>query len=364
MTLDMRACEERGSDPVILPGSFNTRMPLNINDADLSPEATELPIERHEFTEMTKSRISHVVWDYAIRVGYEQPVQVGEEKLAPKCSFEERETILNNLEKEFESQILVYCEASNPLAWTTSVIARLIMARVRLSLYHPPLHDQRLASHHYVSRDTVLKVAVENMEYSHLLDTAHAAAPWRWFFKTYVQWHSLAAALAELCVQNKGPLVERTWRIIDIVFDEWAARVADSKHGMLWRPIKKLMNKAQAKRKEASSNIVPQMPQQQQPLPQFESPLNQSDWGDPMPTWALQYCIPDTSQAIVTDHSPPVDQAPPSDVLASLNVNESMDTINWAEWDEFMQDFEMPDQSGPINTNGLQSDDNMVGAWW
>lgn len=365
-SLDVRACEDRGSDPVILPGSFNTKMPLNINDADISPEITMLPLERHEFTEITKSNVSHIVWANVIRIAYERPNQDGEEHLPPKYSFDERETIINHLEKELENRILVHCDASNPLAWTTSVIVRLIMARVRLALYHPPLHDQRLASHRYVSKATVLKVAVEGIEYSHLLDTAPAAAPWRWFFKTYVQWHCLAATLAELCVQTKGPQVDRAWRIVDTVFDDWAARIADSKHGMLWRPIKKLMKKAQAKRHETLSNSIKQMPQQQQQqsLPQFESPLNQSDWADPMPIWALQYCEPDAKQVFVPEQSAGVDQAVPSDVLASLNVNESMDSINWAEWDEFMQDFEMPDQPEPINTNGLLPDDNTLGAWW
>lgn len=355
VTLDMRACEERGSDPVVLPGSFNTKMPLNINDADIGPENTVLPVERHEFTEMTKTQISHFVWEGAIRLGYEQPVQAGKESLAPELSFEEREAMINHLEKEIESRILIYCDTSNPSAWTTSVIARVIMARIRLALYHPPLHDQRSSSHQYVSRDIVLKLAVENMEYSHLLNTARAAAPWRWFFKTYVQWHALAAALAELCVQNEGPLVQRSWRIVDIVFDDWAAHIADSKHGMLWRPIKKLMKKAQAKRNET----IPKS------LPRFESPTF-SQFQDPnlMPTWAFQYPASETNQAFMLNQSIGIDQGPPSDVFSSLNVNESMNTINWVEWDEFMQDFEMQDQPGPMNTNGLQLDDGTLGAWW
>lgn len=365
IALDLRACEERGSDPVILPGSFNTKMCLNINDDDIGPESTVLPVARLGFTEMTKSRVSHIVWADALRIAYEKPAQEGEETLAPKLAFFDREATIDHLEKELESQVLIRCDTSDPLAWTTLVISRLIMARVRLALYHPPLHDHRSASHNHVPGDTVLKVAIENIECSHLLDTAPAAAPWRWFFKTHVQWHCLAATLAELCVQTKGPLVERAWKIVDIVFDDWAARIADSKHGMLWRPIKKLMNKAQAKRNETLSMNLSAVPQQQQPLPQFRlSPFNHSDMIDPMQTWTATFPSPETNPAFELNQSVGFDHGPPLDDLASLKVDETMDTINWAEWDEFMQDFEMQDQSGSMNTNGLPPDDSMLGSWW
>jgi len=107
------------------------------------------------------------------------------------------------------------------------------------------------------------------------------------------------------------------------------------------------------------------VPQQQQPLPQFRlSPLNHSDMIDPMQTWTATFPSPETNQAFELNQSVGFDQGPPLDDLASLNVDETMDTINWAEWDEFMQDFEMQDQSGSMNTNGLPPDDGMLGSWW
>ena len=67
-----------------------------------------------------------------------------------------------------------------------------------------------------------------------------------------IQWHPLAVALAELCTQSSGPLVDRAWRVVDTVFPLWSEHVADTKRGRLWRPIKKLHKKAQAVRLEAS----------------------------------------------------------------------------------------------------------------
>lgn len=373
VTLDIRACEDRGSDPIILPGSFNTKMPLNINDSDMAPDSTLPILGRRGFTEMTKTKISHHTWESALAVSYVPPVMEGDEDAPPKFSFQQKETLLNQLESRFQGEVLMYCDPSNALTWTAAVITRLIMARLRLSLYHPPLHDNRSASHQYVARDLVLLVTVQCMELSHLLDTEPAAEPWRWFFKTYVQWHSLAAALAELCVHDRGPLVERAWRIIDVVFDDWAARIADSSKGMLWRPIKRLMTKAQAKRNESRSNSISSTPQQQQPLPHFASlSSDQSQHQQPIEIWDSQGSAPDMSPepmpttmltSVPTQPFGPDDDLTP-DIFASLNVNESMNTINWAEWDAFMQDYQMPDVTEITDVSSVNGDMSHLGAWW
>lgn len=62
------------------------------------------------------------------------------------------------------------------------------------------------------------------------------------------QWHSLAVATAELCSQTEGPLVDRAWSVVDEAFQVYSETVADTKTGMLWRPIQKLMKKAKQNR--------------------------------------------------------------------------------------------------------------------
>lgn len=44
---------DRGSDLMIIKGSFNTRLPLHINDADIWLGGPEEVSEREEFTDMT-----------------------------------------------------------------------------------------------------------------------------------------------------------------------------------------------------------------------------------------------------------------------------------------------------------------------
>ncbi|KAM3447219.1 hypothetical protein MY3296_008955 [Beauveria thailandica] len=51
--LDIRSSEYHGCEPIVDDSKFDTRMPLNINDSDLTRDMTEPPAEREGTTEMT-----------------------------------------------------------------------------------------------------------------------------------------------------------------------------------------------------------------------------------------------------------------------------------------------------------------------
>ena len=359
--LDLRCCEDRGSDPFILSNSFNTKIPLNINDSDISPETTIAPQERQEFTDVSKSWSGHLVYYVAIPLGFVAPVKEGDEDLPPTLSFADKEVMIMQLQRKLENRVLRICDPAEPIQWVTAVVTRLILARLRLALYHPPMHDSRSVCHQVVSRESVLKAAVENLEFSHLLDKEPSCAQWRWYFKTHVQWHALAATLVELCVMDSGPLVDRAWTIVDAIFDDWAARIADSKTGMLWRPIKKLRAKAQSKREETRARLARTASQPQIPLPEFNSFNLTQD-----PNLTNSNILYHPNSVIGLSRSMSLDQSISSDVLSSLNVNDNVDAINWAEWDAFMQDFDMPDSGvmDPSLMQPQQEDGQQIGAWW
>lgn len=272
----------------------------------------------------------------------------GEVNPQPTISVEEKTSRISQLEKTLENEIVIYCDPKEPLQWVTLVVVRSVVARFHLAIYHPPMYHGKSISHQNVSREAVLRAAVQNLEYSHLLDTEPAVAKWQWWVNTHVQWHALAVVLVELCVQDKGSLVERAWIIVDVVFDDWAARSADSKNGMLWRAIKKLMSKAQTKRNDSKQQAPGAVPQQQLPLPQFQvySPLQHSNLANLLyhPNSVLGY-----AQTLNLEQGLP------------LNVNDIDDTIYWAERDEFMQYFEMAD-AGAIDPNAIQQDTSR--NWW
>ena len=56
--LDVRASEDQGTDFTIPHGSFDTKFPLNINDADIEPGTVHMPTSHEGMTDMTFSLMS------------------------------------------------------------------------------------------------------------------------------------------------------------------------------------------------------------------------------------------------------------------------------------------------------------------
>ena len=372
VVLDVRAAEDVATDPLIPEFSFNTKKPSNINDSDMDPDSIEPILERHGFTQMTKVSLSHDVAFLVWRFAYSPPAKNNEEPV--QRSLVEKLKFMAEIEQHIQKEILPYCDPSNPVAWTTSVVAQLILRRLRLAIYHPAQHNSRPTERPHVSRETLLTTAVECMEFAHLLNTEPVVARWRWFFKTYVQWHALAAILAELCVQTSGALVERAWRIVDVVFDDWANHVADSPNGMLWRPIKKLRSRAQAARNEAQMSSINfnTSSQQQLPLPYFGTAavtnLQSPTMGAPASQGSTSQGF-DQSMGIQSYHEssalPPKEISVMDTNVGFPNTDGPAGSINWSEWDQFMQDFQMEDQMTQLNANPTsQHEGKALDNWW
>ena len=384
--LDIRSSEDRGSEHMVLLGSYNTRQPANINDEDMDPESQDIT-ERIGFTEMTFSLISHHV-SVVVRQFRYSPLEIGNEDQNRSLSFEERSRIITDCNEHIENNFLIYCDISNPIAFIATIVARLIMSRMWLGLFHPFPQDFRLPFQRSTTRARILQTAVEVLEYAHLLEREPALAQWRWLFGTWVQWHALAITLASLCVQNQGPLVERAWRIVDLVYEDWAVRIADSARGMLWRPIKKLMGKAQANRRNGilisggmpmmdSKNSYPNVdPQplllQMPPISSLQIPdilpdplTNISAVGDLLPDGTLQLGLPpytfDPNQHYLPDMTPPSSNTNLGVGAVADGDANMLDPIDWMEWDEFMREFEM-EQSGK-GTEGAVDGGLMYPPW-
>ena len=411
LVLDIHASEDRGSDPMIHGATFNTKRPLNVNDEDLDPESTYPISPRIGFTAMTFCTISHEMWQLNQKCRIIVPDFPGNEpghvQAAP---FEEKVEALETFQTRLEQEYLYHLDARNPLAWITTMVARLILKRFWLEVYHPLSKEQRATRNEGITRERLLLTTVEVMECANRLENEPLTAQFEWYSKSWVQWHALAVALAELCVQNQGPVVQRAWNIIDTVFEPWAAHIADSRRGMLWRPVQKLYAKARRNRFQGSK-IVDSFSAAPNPkvLGGYSHPMQLQQPPQPRPYGALQspdlltgspqtYMDPVEPLQHLTLHNlalqqqlgqkPPalMTQTPPATAPGMMQVltsplkssggvnggiggyingdlDEGMGSINWAEWDEFLQDFET--ENGPSGDREfIQQDAKTLGLYF
>lgn len=382
--------------------SFNTRKPLNINDEDLDPENPNPLSEKSGCTDMTFCLLCHETSTISRCFNTLPPSVDDYNSPSNELSIEKKISIVTKLQDHLRKKYLVHCDPGNAIALVLIRLTRMIISRMWLAIYHPFQPERRPYVYPALTRDMLLSTSVEILETAHFLEHEPSTAHWRWYFKSWTQWHALAVVLAELCVKNQGPLVARAWNIIDIVFEPWASTIADSRHGMLWRPIRKLMTKAKANRQgilsmddvgstpnTTNSDIV--FPQLQPSYSDFPAPdlmsisqeMNSNTEAilqdmmihhqisrnqDILPGFTPTVMPAPTSQQTILDFitQQPTPDFTPQQTLPtftpSIRATEDAGTINWAEWDEFMQDFEI--ETGPGQSDKSHQDAKPFGNLW
>ncbi|KAI0810382.1 fungal-specific transcription factor domain-containing protein [Xylaria sp. FL0064] len=278
IVLDIRAAEDRGTNTIIARGSYDTRLPHNIDDVEFGPDTTTPLRGRPGPSDMTFSLFTAQSSGIFLWSEYAQHGPHGEDETLRRA-------------KHLESQFVKEADPNHPASYLASVAVRLIILKMWLVMRYPlhpregkprvteqgkglPAHvgvphvsgaspssiftsssatatpGQRHATPGttIVTRESTLRTAVSIMELSEFLETGPYSDRTRWWSETYVQWHPLAVALVELCTQTEGTAVEHAWRVIEFVFPRWSDRIADAKRGSLWRPIRKLYKKAKAAR--------------------------------------------------------------------------------------------------------------------
>ncbi|KAL8746716.1 MAG: hypothetical protein Q9190_001309 [Brigantiaea leucoxantha] len=249
--LDLRASEDHGSDPTILDQSFDTMFPLNINDSDICPSTKEMPKEREGATEMTFDLIRYTVSTTARRLTYAPPGPGKCRERSNKFTLEDKERLIEELHQHIERKYLKHCDMTIPLHWVAGTVLRLVLAKMWMIVHHPLQREDLGQGLSQETKDRLFRTSVEVVEWSHLLEIESSTKKWGWLFRTYVQWHAVAFVLSQLCVRTEGSEVEKAWTVIRAILDDFGGTVSATKRGMLWKPLRKLLARAEASRAKA-----------------------------------------------------------------------------------------------------------------
>ena len=112
--LDTRAAEDHGADPSFTEGFYDARLPLNINDDDISPETKETPKERQGTTEMTFCLIRFELSAASRRMNFAGPGATPCGFKRPQKTLEERERLIEETHKRIDALYLQYCDMTVP----------------------------------------------------------------------------------------------------------------------------------------------------------------------------------------------------------------------------------------------------------
>lgn len=127
VVLDARTSEISGSGPGLLTYTWNTKLPMNLNDSDLFPDMRTLPAERPGLSEMTFMRLRCEVADFTQKSRSSQLTELA------------REGAISDFEQRIEKQYLSYCDPSIPLHFMAITMVKAAICKFRVGLHriHP-----------------------------------------------------------------------------------------------------------------------------------------------------------------------------------------------------------------------------------
>lgn len=255
--LDVQTAEDQGTDPMLHDVFYDTRLPLNINDEDISPFRRGSPQERSGCTELTYFLLQCEIALATRRLTYHLP---GSPCPALQAT-EERESLVRKLDRRLNERYVRHLDADSALQWACIKLVRSSIAKLSLVIHQPLDKGQKIASLPHDVHDSIICHAIEMVELSHVLQTDTRLSGWRWEFQTYTPWHAFALILSEVCYSGrKNSKIERAWPSIRMIFKEWQ-RHAVSQSRTIWRPLSKLMVRATYCRSklEGESGLTPRI---------------------------------------------------------------------------------------------------------
>ncbi|CAM1507764.1 Fc.00g046120.m01.CDS01 [Cosmosporella sp. VM-42] len=250
MSIDLRSAEEMSSDLTVSDNSFDTQLPSNINDADIDPSSTEMPMPREGRTDVSVSLVRHEICALSRRL-FTIMSEMG--PVDPNCvekSLEEREHMLIEVYDRIEAKFLKHVVTDDdPIFWMGALIARVIMAKIGLIIYQPLLFPGTGPDLSNEIRSRLWVSTIQIVEYNYILNTDPRCRQWRWLFQTYRQWHAIAYMLLEASRRPWTVTSERAWEAAQILGNDHSIESMKSKdHTAVWMPVKRLYIKAKRHR--------------------------------------------------------------------------------------------------------------------
>ncbi|XTI83566.1 hypothetical protein V2W45_1464826 [Cenococcum geophilum] len=152
--LDMQVSDVHSSLPTIVPNSFDTKFPLNVNDSDISEEDTEVQSPGIGFSEMVYSLIRFEILKVVKPLIYLPSYSSNNLAGMENRKIDELEVQIERCAQHVESKYLKHLDVSKPFHWMTLARARLILAKS--------------------AKDHLFITSIEIIEYSHQLQTKTA----------------------------------------------------------------------------------------------------------------------------------------------------------------------------------------------
>ena len=233
--LDARAGELSGSGSSIVLNLWDTRPPLNVNDSDLYPDMRDPPIEHPGPTEMIFSNVRNEVGQFlkhsnsGSTTGFGGGWQAIDSAATPLAI---KDQAIEELEKRLEQKVLRHCDPLIPLHLLTIYLTKAVTYKIRLRSHHPRQYPDRGASMPQSEKDMLFSTSVQILENDNLHHSTKSMQRFRWHSYVHFQWDALIYALSELRIRTLGDEVDGAWGQVNEIFEHHPEMITDKKNAI------------------------------------------------------------------------------------------------------------------------------------
>jgi hypothetical protein len=209
--LDIRTCEAQGPKPAIRREDYDTKLPINCGEDELTHAVTPpspaehwtstlLPLMRFEINEMMR-----IIW-------------VDRRKLEThRTTLTAVLTKIENFRKRMLDKYDHFLNDAVPVQKYAKLVMHLLMYRLHAMVLHP-YHSNvatpmpaRLGAVLVMSGIMIIEIAIQ-------LDTNALYAPWAWYLGAYQQYHIALLLATEIYYRPNSKEADRIWPCLDFVF--------------------------------------------------------------------------------------------------------------------------------------------------
>ncbi|KAH8591302.1 hypothetical protein B0O99DRAFT_519633 [Bisporella sp. PMI_857] len=205
--LDIRTCEAQGPRPTIHRADFDTKLPFNVDDADLYPSAAP-HIAADCWTDTTLSLVRFEVNEMMRSVWADQP-RLDRKEISPT-------TILKRIVKFKDSMARYdkYFDLKIPIQRYAAILKTMLVSRLYMMVlhrYHSKEMPEKFLGVMVHTGLTVLETAIS-------LERSPELRLWSWYTGAYQQYHIALLLCMELLYRPDREEADRIWACLDFVF--------------------------------------------------------------------------------------------------------------------------------------------------
>jgi predicted glycoside hydrolase/deacetylase ChbG (UPF0249 family) len=201
----VNSCEDLDSSDPAHNLIFDTKRPLNLNDADLHPEMTTMPSERQGVTEMLFCSIRYEIGIFVRDLG------------SRSDSHQSRAHAIEQLEAHLEEKYARHCDVSIPLQRVSRCLIKTTGYRLALRHCHPL--DNATDDQPAIKRHQAFDTAFLLLQTQHSSCASQMLDRYRWHTKLFYCFEALFPVLHTLAFGELSDTIsDEAWRQVSLAY--------------------------------------------------------------------------------------------------------------------------------------------------